>query len=42
MLNKSTNYMQGRSNFYTGITRAREKVFVITDQRSLSASVFKE
>jgi exodeoxyribonuclease V alpha subunit len=39
ILNKSNTYMQSRSNFYTAITRAREHVTVITDQRSLTYSI---
>ena len=39
VLNKSTLFTQGRHNFYTAVTRAREHVHVISDQRSLSASV---
>jgi exodeoxyribonuclease V alpha subunit len=39
VLNKSIYFIQDRNNFYTAITRARRLVHVITDQRSLSASV---
>lgn len=38
ILNKSTIYGQSRRNFYTGITRAREKCTVITDMVSLTKS----
>jgi exodeoxyribonuclease V alpha subunit len=41
MLNKSTSFMQKRSNFYTGVTRARKHVNVISDMRSLANSVNK-
>lgn len=41
MLNKSNLYMQNRNNFYTGITRAKSHVHVISDMRSLSNSVTK-
>lgn len=39
LLNKSTSFMQCRPNFYTAVTRARDGVVVITDQRSMSQSV---
>lgn len=39
VLNKSTQYNQSRQNFYTGITRARSKALVLTDQMSLRISV---
>jgi exodeoxyribonuclease V alpha subunit len=35
MMNKSIAYMQNRNNFYTGVTRARESVYLITDVHSL-------
>jgi len=41
IVNKSTSFMQSRNNFYTGCMRARSRVHVITDQRSLSLSVWK-
>lgn len=41
MLNKSSMFMQSRKNFYTAVTRARQRVTVITDSRSLSTSVWK-
>lgn len=41
MLNKACLFMQSRSNFYTGVTRARNHVTVISDQRSISATVWK-
>lgn len=34
ILNKSSSFMQERSNYYTAITRARKHVTVITDQSS--------
>lgn len=39
VLNKSTTFMQCRSNLYTAISRARKSVRIVTDQRSLSYSV---
>lgn len=42
ILNKSNIWMINRRNFYTAITRAREKVFVIADQRGLSSGVYKK
>ena len=39
ILNKSTSYMQCRSNLYTAVTRGRNKTTVITDQVSLSRSI---
>lgn len=42
VINKSTIYNQNRANFYTAITRAKEKVHLITDNRSLISSVMKE
>lgn len=41
MLNKSTMYMQNRRNFYTACSRGREHVLIITDQRSISTSLYK-
>jgi exodeoxyribonuclease V alpha subunit len=41
VLNKSTGYMQNRRNFYTATSRGREKVHIITDQRSISFSLSK-
>lgn len=41
VLNKSTGYVQSRPNFYTAVTRARKKVNLVSDQRSLSTSVWK-
>lgn len=42
VLNKSTMYMQNRKNFYTGVTRARFHTTVISDQKSLSTSVWRQ
>jgi exodeoxyribonuclease V alpha subunit len=42
ILNKSTSFMQGRSNFYTGLTRAKKHAMIITDQFSLAKSVTSE
>lgn len=39
ILNKSAQFVQLRANFYTAITRARKKVCVISDVRSMSISV---
>lgn len=41
VLNKSTLRVQSRQNFYTGLTRAKKHVFVITDQPSLRTSIMK-
>jgi len=42
ILNKSSYYTHSRPNFYTAITRAKKKVTLVTDQRSMSSSLFKE
>jgi exodeoxyribonuclease V alpha subunit len=39
LINKSTYFMQCRSNIYTAITRAREHAAIISDQRSLLNSI---
>ncbi len=39
LMNKSLTYMLSRSNFYTGITRAKSMVHVITDMRSIQTAV---
>lgn len=39
VLNKSTAFMQGRPNFYTACSRARNECFVISDRTSLRKSV---
>jgi exodeoxyribonuclease V alpha subunit len=41
IMNKSNSWMLSRRNFYTAITRAREFVHVIADQKGLSTGVFK-
>src|SRR5690606_9833351 len=41
VLNKSALFVQSRQNFYTAITRARKRAFVLADQRSIQTSVFK-
>lgn len=41
VLNKSALFVQSRQNFYTAVTRARRKAFVIADQKSIQTSVFK-
>lgn len=38
ILNKSTIYGQSRRNFYTAVSRARDKCTVITDQHSMKKS----
>jgi exodeoxyribonuclease V alpha subunit len=38
VMNRSTTYAQSRRNFYTAITRARERCTVFTDQYSLAKS----
>lgn len=42
LLNKSTKYAQNRPNFYTAVTRARKHCHIITDQPSLTHSVWKK
>ena len=42
ILNKSNSWMISRRNFYTAITRAREQVFLIADQRGLSLGISKK
>jgi exodeoxyribonuclease V alpha subunit len=39
LMNSCMYFMQVRSNLYTGLTRARDTVHLITDQRSLLSSV---
>lgn len=41
VMNKATLWMQSRRNLYTAVTRARKRVILITDQRSLATSVNK-
>lgn len=40
LMNKSVSFMLNRRNFYTGCSRARKHVTVITDQRSIQAACF--
>lgn len=39
MMNRGCGMLRNKHNFYTGITRARKRCHVISDQRSLSYSV---
>jgi exodeoxyribonuclease V alpha subunit len=41
VLNKSAIFTQSRQNFYTAVTRARKKAFIIGDQKSIQTSIFK-
>jgi exodeoxyribonuclease V alpha subunit len=41
ILNKSNMYMISRRNFYTAVTRAKEHVFLICDQKGLSQAIYK-
>lgn len=41
VLNKSALFVQSRQNFYTAVTRARKRAFVLADQKSIHTSVFK-
>jgi exodeoxyribonuclease V alpha subunit len=41
VLNKSASFVQSRQNFYTALTRARSKAFIIADQQSVRMSVNK-
>ena len=40
VMDRSVTMLINRRNFYTGITRARTKVSVITDSKSLSDAIF--
>lgn len=42
MLNKSTSFMQNRRNLYTACSRGKEHVTIISDQRSLTTSLYKQ
>lgn len=42
IMNKSNLYMLTRRNFYTAITRAKEHVTIIADQRGLASGVYKK
>lgn len=39
IMDKSAWMLQNRSNFYTGVTRARKRAIVVSDQRSLQQAV---
>jgi exodeoxyribonuclease V alpha subunit len=41
IINSSRPFLLNRKNFYTAISRAKKRVTVITDQRSLSLSLYK-
>lgn len=41
-MNSSRQYLLNRKNFYTGISRARERVTVVTDQKALQFSLFRK
>lgn len=41
IINKSNMYMLNRRNFYTAVTRAREHVTLIADQRGIAAALQK-
>ena len=42
VMNRSRSFVLGRKNFYTGITRARKTVHVVTDQRAMSLSLYRD
>jgi len=42
VMNRSRSWQLSRKNFYTGISRAKNKVTIITDQKSLSISLYKK
>lgn len=42
VMNKSVSFICNRRNFYTGITRARKKVRVISDNTAMSVSLWKK
>lgn len=42
VMNRSCSFMCDRRNFYTGTTRPREHVELITDQRALALSLWKK
>ena len=42
VMNRSRSYLLNRKNFYTGISRARTHVTVITDAKSLNLSLWKK
>ncbi len=42
VMNKSRSWLCNRANFYTAQSRARRKVSIITDQKSLQLSLFRK
>ena len=42
VMNKSRSYLLNRKNFYTGISRARTHVTVISDAASINSSLYKK
>lgn len=42
VMNRSRSFLLNRKNFYTGISRAREHVTVISDAKSLNLSLYKK
>jgi len=42
VMNKSRAFNLNRKNLYTGISRAKKKVILVTDQRALSLSLYKK
>ena len=42
VMNKSRSWLLNRKNLYTGITRAKSHVTIVTDQASLTRSLFKK
>jgi exodeoxyribonuclease V alpha subunit len=42
VMNRSRSFLLNRKNFYTGISRAKRKVTVITDHRALQLSLYKK
>ncbi|MAG26355.1 hypothetical protein CMI47_12465 [Candidatus Pacearchaeota archaeon] len=42
VMNRSRSFLLNRKNLYTGITRAREKVTIITDAKSINLSLYKK
>jgi len=42
VMNRSRSFLLNRKNLYTGITRAKEKVTIITDAKSINLSLYKK
>lgn len=42
VMNKSRSFLLNRKNFYTAISRAKSKVTIITDARSIDLSLYKK